>query len=48
MKADIEAAMRADVAISQGNADAEAIWKRLLKAVQELSRDKPGPSDSRH
>jgi hypothetical protein len=40
-KAWLEAAQRADHAIEDGNTDAEAVWKRVLKAITELDRQKP-------
>ena len=40
-KAWLEAAQRADLAVEQGNAEAESVWKRVGRAVEELQRDKP-------
>jgi len=46
--AEIEAAMRADLAIDQGNAAVENIWKRVLRAIQELPQQKPSGDVSLH
>ncbi len=34
--APIHAAMRADELLDQGDLDGQAVWKRILKAVEEL------------
>jgi len=34
----LEAAQRADHSVEDGNAQAESVWKRVLKAVEELQR----------
>ena len=34
--ADIEAAMRADERLAAGDMDGEAVWLRIVKAVEEL------------
>ena len=34
--ADIEAAMRADECLSAGDMEGEAVWLRIVKAVEEL------------
>ncbi len=34
--ADIEAAMRADERLAAGDMDGEAVWLRILKAIDEL------------
>ncbi len=39
--APIEAAMRADRMLEKGDLDGQAVWKRILKAVEELSRELP-------
>ena len=41
--ASIEAAMRADAMLDKGDLDGYAAWKRILGAVEELQRAKPGP-----
>ena len=40
--APIEAAMRADTMLEKGDLDGYAVWKRILKAVEELrSEERP-------
>ncbi len=40
--ADIEAAMRADERLAAGDMDGEAVWLRIVKAVEELqSKERP-------
>jgi len=40
--ADIEAAMRADEGLAAGDMEGEAVWLRIVKAVEELgAREKP-------
>ncbi len=40
--ADIEAAMRADEGLAAGDMEGEAVWLRIVKAVEELgARVKP-------
>ncbi len=40
--ADIEAAMRADECLATGDMDGEAVWLRIVKAVEELlSEERP-------
>ncbi len=35
------AAMRADTMLDKGDLDGYAVWKRILKAVEELQRAEP-------
>ncbi len=44
--AEIEAAMRADAMIERGDPEGLAVWKRILRAVDELQRDKPNQSET--
>ena len=38
----IHAAMRADELLEAGDLDGQAVWKRILKAIEELqSRERP-------
>jgi hypothetical protein len=37
----LEAAQRADRALEQGQDESLAVWKRVLRAVEELQRDRP-------
>jgi hypothetical protein len=40
--ANIEAAMRADERLEAGDLDGQAVWKRIIKAIEELqSTTKP-------
>ena len=39
--APIEAAMRADAMLETGNLDGYAVWKRILRAVEELQGTEP-------
>ncbi len=40
--ADIEAAMRADECLAAGDMEGEAVWLRILKAINELlSKERP-------
>ncbi|MCZ6467435.1 MAG: hypothetical protein O6829_09210 [Alphaproteobacteria bacterium] len=40
--ADIEAAMRADERLAAGDMEGEAVWKLILKAIEELlSEERP-------
>ena len=41
--APIHAAMRADAMLDKGDLDGYAVWKRILRAVEELQRVEPGP-----
>ncbi len=44
--ADIEAAMRADECLAAGDMDGEAVWLRIVKAVEELlSEERPGDAE---
>lgn len=42
----LQAAQRADHALEDGNRDAESVWMRVLKAIEELQRQQPKPSES--
>ncbi len=44
--ADIEAAMRADERLAAGDMDGEAVWLRIVKAIEELLSEK-GPEDEK-
>ncbi len=41
--APIEAAMRADAVLEAGDLDGYAVWKRILRAVEELQGVEPAP-----
>ncbi len=44
--AEFEAAMRADAMIEQGDPEGLAVWKRILRAVDELQRTEPGQGEA--
>ncbi len=41
--APIHAAMKADELLETGDLNGYAVWKRILRAVEELRRDSPAP-----
>ncbi len=41
--APIEAAMQVDAMLEAGNLDGYAVWKWVLRAVEELQGTEPGP-----
>ncbi len=46
--APIHAAMRADAMLEKGDLSGVAVWKRVLRAVEELQRAEPGPGGKVH
>ncbi len=42
------AAMRADVMLEAGDLDGHAVWKRIVKAVEELGGAEPRPGTIVH
>ncbi len=46
--APIEAAMRADAMLEAGDLDGYAVWRRILRAVEELQSAEPGPGGKVH
>ena len=46
--APIEAAMRADAMLEAGDLDGCAVWKRILKAVEELQGTAPKSGEAVH
>ncbi len=44
--AELEAAMRADAMLEAGDLEGQRVWQRILKAVDELQRDKPNQSET--
>ncbi len=40
--APIEAAMRVDAMLEKGDLDGHGVWKRILRAVEELQEMRPG------
>ena len=44
--AEIEAAMRADECLAAGDMEGVAVWKRIIKAIEELlSEERPGDAE---
>ncbi len=46
--APIHAAMRADAMLEKGDLDGGAVWKRILKAVEELQGAAPKSGEAVH
>ena len=46
--APIHAAMRADAMLETGGLDGYAVWKRILRAVEELRGTAPKPGEVSH
>ena len=46
--APIHAAMRADAMLESGDLDGYAVWKRILRAVEELEGSEPKPGEAVH
>ncbi len=46
--APIHAAMKADAMLKKGDLDGYAVWKRILRAVEELQRAGPGQGVALH
>ncbi len=44
----VEAAMRADAMLDKGDPDGCAVWKRILRAVEELQGAGPHPGTRMH
>ncbi len=46
--APIQAAMRADAMLEAGDLDGYGVWRRILRAVEELRRAEAGPGMQIH
>ncbi len=47
--APLHAAMRADAMLEKGDLDGQAVWKRIIRAVEELQvRAPPGEGEAVH
>ena len=46
--APIQAAMRADAMLDKGDLEGYAVWKRILRAVEELQGSAPKPGEAVH
>ncbi len=44
--APIHAAMRADAMLDRVDLDAYSVWRRILRAMEELRRARPGPDSA--
>ena len=44
----IEAAQRADAMLEKGDLEGCAVWKRVLKAAEEMQRKERAPRESAH
>ena len=47
-EAPIHAAMRADAFLDQGNLDGERLWLRIVRAIEELQRERPKDGEAMH
>ena len=41
----IQAAMRADAMLGNGDMDGKRVWVRIMKAIEELQRQEPAPGE---
>ncbi len=46
--APIHAAMRADAMLEKGDPDGYAVWKRILRALEELQREELQENEAAH
>ncbi len=44
----IEAAMRADEFLDQGDLDGKRLWMRIVEAIEELQRERPREGEAVH
>jgi hypothetical protein len=44
----IEAAMRADEFLDQGNLDGQRLWVRIMRTIEELQRKRPRDGEAVH
>ena len=44
----IEAAMKADAMLDEGNLDGAAVWRLIVAAINDLQREKLKPGERRH
>ncbi len=40
--------MRADEFLDQGNLDGKQVWMRIMQAIEELQRERPGDGEAMH
>ncbi len=43
-----EAALRADEFLDQGIIDGQRLWMRIMQAIEELQRERPGDGEAVH
>ncbi len=43
-----EAAIRADEFLDQGIIDGERLWMRIVQAIEEFQRERPGDGEATH
>lgn len=46
--AGLKAAMRGDALLEQGDADGFFVWKRIARAIDDLSRVERGPGEAKN
>ena len=44
----VEAAQRADSRLENGDLEGQAVWKRIILAVEDIQRAELGPGERRH
>ncbi len=44
----IQAAMRADALLDEGDMEGSAVWRQILAAIEELLRKEPGEAEGVH
>ena len=44
----IQAAMKADAVLDEGDLDGAAVWRRIVTAINDLQREEPKPGERRH
>ncbi len=44
-EAPIHADVQADAMLDKGNLDGAAVWRRIVRAAEELQRKAPGPGE---
>ncbi len=42
----IEAAKHADAMLEKGDLEGQVVWKRIVRAVEEIQREEPAPSET--
>ncbi len=44
----LEAAKHADAMLAKGDLEGQVVWKRIVRAVEEIQREEPAPGEPRH